>query len=80
MLLDPFLYDVVAEHQRVLREAAERAHHVGVRGPGWWRLPLGVPEVVESRTVVSVVSRRLVCGRPLACRNASGHASVGYDA
>jgi hypothetical protein len=25
MLLDPFLYDFVADHQRALREAAERA-------------------------------------------------------
>jgi hypothetical protein len=79
MLLDPYLYDFVAEHQRALREAAERARRPGARGPGWWRLPLGVPTVVESRTVPSVASRRLVCRRLLAYRHPSGHALVGHD-
>jgi hypothetical protein len=53
MLLDPFLSDSVAEHQRVLREAAEHARRAGARGPGRWRLPLGVSAAVESRTVPS---------------------------
>jgi hypothetical protein len=35
MLLDPFLYDFVAEHQRILREAAEDARRGGTLGPGW---------------------------------------------
>jgi hypothetical protein len=80
MLLDPFLYDFVAEHQRTLREAADRARRGGALGPpGWWRLPLGVPVVVAWRTVPSVRSRRLVCRRLLTCRHASGDALVGHD-
>jgi hypothetical protein len=79
MLLDPYLYDFVAEHQRALREAADRARRPGARGPGWWRLPLGVPTVVESRTVPSVASRRLVCRRLLAYWHTSGRALVGHD-
>jgi hypothetical protein len=79
MLLDPFLYNFVAEHQRTLREAAEDARRGGALGPGWWRLALGVPAVVASRTVPSVQSRRPVCRRLLACRHPSGHALVGHD-
>jgi hypothetical protein len=79
MLLDPFLYDLVAEHQRVLREAAEHARRAGARGPGWWRLPLGVSAAVESRMVPSVASRRLGWRRLLACRHTAGHALVGHD-
>jgi hypothetical protein len=79
MLLDPFLYDLVAEHQRVLREAAEHARRAGGRGPGWWRLPLGVSAAVESRTGPSAASRRLGWRRRLACRDTSGHALVGHD-
>jgi hypothetical protein len=79
MRLDPFLDDLVAVHQRVLRKAAEQARHPGARGPGWWRLPLSMSAVVESHRVVpSVASRRLGCRRLLACRNASGHAAVGH--
>jgi hypothetical protein len=74
MLLDPFLYDFVAEHQCALREAAERARHGGERGPGWWRLLLGMSAAVESRRVPSGASPRPVCRRPLACRHASRHA------
>jgi hypothetical protein len=79
MLLDPFLYNFVAEHQRILREAAEDARRGGALRPGWWRLALGVSAVVPSRTVPSVHSRRLVCRRLLACRHASGDAFVGHD-
>ena len=79
MLLDPFLYDFVADHQRVLREAAEHARRAGARGPGWWLLPLGGSAAVESRTVPSVASPRLICRRLLACRHTSGHALVGHD-
>jgi hypothetical protein len=79
MLLDPFLYDFVAEHQRTLRKAAEGARRVGALGPGWWRLPLGVSAVVAWRTVPSVPSRRLICRRLLACRHAPGHALAGHD-
>jgi hypothetical protein len=79
MLLDPFLYDFVADHQRTLRETAEDARRGGALGPGWWRLALGVPAVVASRTVPSVQSRRLVCRRLLACRHPSSDALVGHD-
>jgi hypothetical protein len=79
MLLDPFLYDFVAEHPRALREAAERPRRAGARKPAWWQLPLGVSAAVESRTVASVASRGLVCRRLLACRHPSGHALVGHD-
>jgi hypothetical protein len=78
MLLDPFLYDLVAENQRVLCEAAEHARRAGARGPRWL-LPLDVSAAVDSRTVPSVASRRLGCRRLLACRHTSGHALVGHD-
>ena len=35
MLLDPFLYDFVADHQRALREAAERTAHGRARVLCW---------------------------------------------
>jgi hypothetical protein len=79
MLLDPFLYDFVAEQQRTLRAAADDARRGGTLGPGWWRLPLGLSAVVASRTVPSVPPRRRVCRRLLACRHASGDAFVGHD-
>jgi len=79
MLLDPLLYDLMAKHQRTLREAAEGARRGGVLGPGWWRLPLGVAAMVAWRTVPSARSRRLVCRRLLACRHTSGHALVRHD-
>jgi hypothetical protein len=79
MLLGPFIDDFVAEHQRGMREAAERPRRAGARKLAWWRLPLGLSTVVESRPVPSVASRRLVCRRLLACRPPSGHALVGHD-
>jgi hypothetical protein len=79
MLLDPFLYDFVADHQRALREAAERARRGGERGPLWWRLALGMSTAAALRTASSVASRRPVCRWPLACRHASSHAFVGHD-
>jgi hypothetical protein len=54
MLLDPFLYDFVADHQRALRKAAERAAHGHARVLCWrpvipclrrftsWGIPSGV--------------------------------------
>jgi hypothetical protein len=79
MLLDPFLYDFATEHQRALRETAKGASRGGERGPGWWRLPLGMAVAVESRRAPSVASRRLVCRRRLACRHAAAHAFGGPD-
>jgi hypothetical protein len=78
MLLDPFLYDFATEHQRALRETTKGASRGGERGPGWWRLPLGMAVAVESRRAPSVASRRLVCHRRLACRHAA-HAFGGPD-
>ena len=78
-LLDPFLYDFVAEHQHALREAAECAGGAGARGPGCWRRPLATSAAVASRAAPSVAWQRLVCRRLLACRNASAHALVGHD-
>jgi hypothetical protein len=46
MLLDPFLYDFVADRQRALREAAERAARGGAGGLCWCRLPLGLSAAV----------------------------------
>jgi len=66
MLLDPFLFDFVADHQAGLCEAAERARRAGARRPGWWRLPLHLSAAVESRTVFSAASPRMVCRRRLA--------------
>ena len=79
MLLDPFLYHFVTEHQRALRDTAERARGARARGPGWWRLPLGMSAAVESHTVPSVASQRLVCRRLLACQHASAQAFLGHD-
>jgi len=73
MLLDPFLFDFAADHQRGLREAAERTRRAGARRPGWWRLPLRVSVAVESRTVFSAASPRPVCRRRFACWHASSH-------
>ena len=78
MLLEPFFYDFVADHQRTLRAAAERAGREG--RPGRWRVPLGMPATVESRRVPPIAWRRLSCRRLLACPHGSGHAFVGRDA
>ena len=53
MLLDPFLYDFVADHQRALREAAERGRCRGEGAVGWWRLALGMSAATEARRVPS---------------------------
>jgi hypothetical protein len=79
MLLDTFLYDFVAEHQRTLREAAGDARRGGALVPGCWRPRLRVPAVVASRTVPSVRSRRVICRRRLACGHASGDVLIGHD-
>ena len=78
MLHDSFLYDFVAEHQRVLREAAVRARGVGGRTPDWSRLSLGV--LAAAGCVPAVAARRLLGGGLLACRHTSSHAFVGHDA
>jgi hypothetical protein len=77
MLLDPFLYDFVAEHQHALREAAEGSGCAGTRVPGWWRLRIGMAG--EWRAVRSVAPQRLICRRLLACSHASPRAFVGHD-
>jgi hypothetical protein len=79
MLLDPFFYDVVADHQRALLEGAERAAGGGARGPVWCRLPLGMSAAAGLRRMPSVALRRLVCPR-LAWRHETGHAFLGRDA
>jgi hypothetical protein len=79
MLLDPFLYDFVADHQRALREAAERGRCGGEGALGWSRLALGMSAATEARRVPSAASRRLVCRRLRGCRHAGGHVLVGPD-
>jgi len=69
-LLDPVLYESVAEQQRVLRETAARAHGADARGASWWRLLLGVSGPVPMRALSSVGWRRPGCSRRLACRHA----------
>ena len=78
-LLDPFLYDFVAEHQRTVREAAEDERRGSALVPGWWRLAPAVPAVLQSRMLPSVRWQRLVCRQLFARRGASGHALVGHD-
>jgi hypothetical protein len=80
MLLDPFLYDFVADHQRALRAAAVRADSAGERGPGWSWLSLGMSAAAGWSRMPAVASRRVVCGQLLACRRANGHVFVGHDA
>jgi hypothetical protein len=78
MLLEPFLYDLVAEHQRALRETAERGR-AGARGRDWWRRLRGASATAALHPVGSMASRRLCRGRRLACWRTAGHAVVGND-
>jgi hypothetical protein len=61
MLLDPFLYDFVAEHQRALREAAERAGHGRARVL-WWRPVIPCVRRLTSWSIPSGI--RPPSGRP----------------
>jgi hypothetical protein len=69
-LLDPFLYDFVAEHHRALREAAEGLGTIGARGRRWWSPPAATSTVPWSRSAVAVAARALLDRRLLGCRHA----------
>jgi hypothetical protein len=74
MLLDPFLYDFVADHQRALRKAAELAAHGRARMLCW-------------RPVIPCVQRFTSWGIPSGIRPPStqtahesrGHSSASSD-
>jgi hypothetical protein len=79
MLLDPFLYEAVTEHQRTLRETADSARRPSALGPAWWRVLLRVSTTVQWHTVPSVARRQLGCRQRPTCWQAPGHALVGHD-
>jgi hypothetical protein len=69
-LLDPFLYEFVAEHHRALREAAEGLGTIGARGRWRWPLAAATSTVLASRLAVAVAARALLDRRLLGCRHA----------
>jgi hypothetical protein len=64
-LLDPFLYEFVAEHQRTLHESARRVGNGAARRSDWWRWLYGVSTPTVLRALVAcggpAGSRRLSC-------------------
>jgi hypothetical protein len=63
-LLDPFLYEFVAEYQRTLHEGARRVGDGAARRSDWWRWLYGVSAPTALRALVG-------CGGPAGSRGLS---------
>jgi len=63
-LLDPFLYEFVAEYQRTLHEDARRVGDGAAQRSDWWRWLYGVSAPTALRALVA-------CGGPAGSRGLS---------